>query len=130
VQRWEEVFGMPIRRPDGAHSKKATVLIHRKDLDVWLAERLVRSRATLKESIQLSRELRDANRKLSGELSHSIQFYSKECSRLATRSLERPWSASAFTPSIEPCPSLPLSCRDPLRSRYLAETLTVRQPRI
>lgn len=102
VQRWEAVFGMPVRRPDGANVKKSSVLIYRKELDVWLAERFIRPkrnsaelRAALKETIRLSRELRAANRKLSAELSRSIRLCSKECRRLAMRSLERPWSATS-----------------------------------
>jgi hypothetical protein len=37
VQRWEQDFGLPVRRPDGS-SKKA-VLARPRDLDLWVAMR-------------------------------------------------------------------------------------------
>lgn len=37
VQRWEQDFGLPVRRPDGS-SKKA-ILARPRDLDLWVAMR-------------------------------------------------------------------------------------------
>jgi hypothetical protein len=97
VQRWELVFGMPVRR-----SERAPVSIHRKELERWLAERftttneaprhtnLVTLRSTLRRNIQLSRQLQASNLRLTAQLSQSTRLFSEQCRRLAAHSLERP----------------------------------------
>jgi hypothetical protein len=35
VQRWEQMYGLPVRRPNGL-SRKSAVIAHTADLDAWL----------------------------------------------------------------------------------------------
>ncbi len=86
VQRWEQDFGLPVRRPKGS-SKKA-VLARPRDLDVWVAMRCG-SRAelglpaksqshsmaallALNAKIETARQLRDSNQLLMAEVSAAI----------------------------------------------------------
>lgn len=82
VQRWEQEFGLPVRRPLG--SNKKAVLARPSDLDAWVALRcgarasqpipangsrqdaVIRLTA-LSAQIQTSRQLRDSNRLLLDE---------------------------------------------------------------
>ncbi len=91
VQRWEQEFGLPVRRPLG--SNKKAVLARPSDLDTWVALRCsarvpvpltpsgkrqdsVIRLAALSAQIQTARQLRDDNRLLLGEVRsalHSLQ---------------------------------------------------------
>jgi hypothetical protein len=90
VQRWEQDFGLPVRRPQGS-SKKA-VLARPRDLDAWVALRCghragrdpvwsepPRSRTAslsflscLASGIETSRLLHDSNRELIREVSLAL----------------------------------------------------------
>jgi predicted DNA-binding transcriptional regulator AlpA len=82
VQRWEQDFGLPVRRHLG--SNKKAVLARPSDLDAWVALRCgsrtpmplvptgklqdsVMRLAALSAQIQTARQLRDSNRLLLGE---------------------------------------------------------------
>jgi hypothetical protein len=81
VQRWEQDFGLPIRRPKG-FDKKA-VLARPRDLDAWVAIRcgthgerephdghrdMLSVRSEMATGIETSRMLRDHNRMLCAEM--------------------------------------------------------------
>lgn len=84
VQRWEQDFGLPVRRPFG--SDKKAVLARPRDLDAWVALRCSRrsqlrlpdggagqaaTLASLAAQLHASRELRHSNRELLDEV-HSV----------------------------------------------------------
>lgn len=87
VQRWEMDFGLPVRRPHG--SNKKAVLARPRDLDAWIALRCTSrandltavgkelSRAlcmvSLKSEIETSRQLRQSNRLLLGEMQNELE---------------------------------------------------------
>jgi hypothetical protein len=53
VQRWEQDFGLPVRRPHG--SNKKAVLARPRDLDLWVAMRCSsRAQIALKSGVQPS----------------------------------------------------------------------------
>lgn len=79
VQRWEQDFGLPVRRPQG--SNKKAVLARPRDLDAWVALRCgsrsvnvavtgkpegesLRHLAALNAQIETSRRLCDSSREL------------------------------------------------------------------
>jgi len=88
VQRWEQEFGLPVRRPLGS-SKKA-VLARPSDLDAWVALRCgarnplppaipngtrsdaVMRLATLSAQIETARQLRDHSRTLMDEFNSAL----------------------------------------------------------
>jgi len=100
VQRWEQDFGLPIRRPIGTNKK--AVLARPHDLDAWVAMRcsshsscamqdetatgalLIRSRVAA--NVETSRMLRTMNQSARGELHHAILSLKEQ--------LERLWSLS------------------------------------
>jgi hypothetical protein len=107
VQRWERHLGLPVRRPNGA-SHKSAVLLNRNDLDTWLATRFsaraavkdlaaescastTTARASLRESIQTARELRDANLALTLQLTESIRVLAERCDLLSNHTQKAPW---------------------------------------
>lgn len=93
VQRWEQQFGLPVRRPNGRPER--IVYATREELDRWLrtewaeraksaalfemttteTDRLSFSRAT----IQTSRELLDSSRKLRASLSRTADALRQQC---------------------------------------------------
>jgi hypothetical protein len=95
VQRWEQQFGLPVRRPN----EKAKGIVHatRGELDHWLvghwsmrhmdAARASRSEAPISEAVQAtirrSVELRDTNRRLMDEFARSLNIVFQECQTLA-----------------------------------------------
>jgi hypothetical protein len=95
VQRWEQQFGLPVRRPN----EKAKGIVHatRDELDHWLAghwskrhvdeARASRSEAPISEAVQAtirrSVELRDTNRRLMDEFARSLNIVFRECQTLA-----------------------------------------------
>lgn len=91
VQRWEQDFGLPVRRPRGS-SKKA-ILARPRDLDAWVALRCSsRAEQTLESTfdqklaapplsmltslnvgIETSRQLRDSNKILMDEVHSALR---------------------------------------------------------
>ena len=118
VQRWERHLGLPVRRPNGA-SHKSAVLLNRNDLDTWLATRFsaraavkdlaaescastTRARASLRESIQTARELRDANLALTLELTESIRVLAERCDLLSNHTQNAAWRhRGSRTPELQ-----------------------------
>jgi excisionase family DNA binding protein len=107
VQRWEQEFGLPVRRPIGALQKSA-VLLHREEVDAWLATRFSarsmasvevnhehrtqpQARFALRESMRQASELRLAHRALTIQISESIRLLAERCDRLTTQSRQSPW---------------------------------------
>ena len=97
VQRWEQQFGLPVRRPN----EKVKGIVHatRQDLDMWLhmqwsqrpkefANALVPTRTAdhieaVRASIEQSAELRSANRLLLAGVRTSLANIRLECQTLA-----------------------------------------------
>ena len=113
VQRWERHLGLPVRRPNGA-SHKSAVLLHRSDLDAWLATRFsprtatkslaktklepeCSSRAILRERLQVARELRIAHQTLTQEICESIRLLTQRCDQLSSQTLRASWSLADST---------------------------------
>lgn len=108
VQRWERHLGLPVRRPIGA-SQKSAVVLHRGDVDAWLATRFSArtllkeggegnrsshsERSSLKEGIRKAQELRSANQKLTEQIAASIRLLTERCDLLSTQGLQEPWRA-------------------------------------
>lgn len=96
VQRWEQQFGLPVRRPN--ERIKGIVHATTDELDAWLAtqwsqrpkemsfafpetfERLQAVRSNIKQSA----ELRLANRALLEEVRHTLRSMLEECQSLAS----------------------------------------------
>ncbi len=87
VQRWEQDFGLPVRRPLG--SNKKAVLARPSDLDAWIALRCgarvplpvvptgnrrdaIMRLAALSAQIETARQLRDSNRLLMVEFQTAL----------------------------------------------------------
>ena len=112
VQRWEQDFGLPVRRPHGS-SKKA-ILARPSDLDAWVALRcssraqlvpdgltdgnpaaagtrkppaFVRTLSELNAQILTSRLLRSSNRELMAELRVALARLQSELSTTCPRPL-------------------------------------------
>jgi hypothetical protein len=95
VQRWEQRFGLPVRRPLGA-GHKSTVLARRSDLDHWMSSswgRRAHSESAiiaalsplceqLGDSIQNSRDLQLASIALLREVSASVSSLLANCREL------------------------------------------------
>jgi hypothetical protein len=104
VQRWEQDFGLPVRRPTGS-SKKA-ILARPRDLDAWVALRCsrraestldqnypappIKSLTSMNVEIQTSRQLRDHNKLLMNDVKSAL----RQCKDIS----------SLFKPA-EPCSS-------------------------
>jgi hypothetical protein len=91
VQRWEQDFGLPVRRPNGAEHKTA-VIADSRDLDKWLASRwslraknghLPMERPQMAESIATAHALREAHQNLIHEISTTLHTLVQNCSRLS-----------------------------------------------
>ncbi len=102
VQRWEQQFGLPVRRPN----EKAKGIVHakREELDQWLREQwsqrpkefapalapdngpLVAVRAQIEQSVAL----RMANRLLLKELRHGVSSMYEECQAMHRKMSELP----------------------------------------
>lgn len=99
VQRWEQDFGLPVRRPQG--SDKKAVLARPSDLDAWIAIRCgtrttshehqgvqaetVCVRSAIAVEIETSRILRTHNRTLRTEIRTAINALQEELSALRDR---------------------------------------------
>ena len=102
VQRWEQEFGLPVRRPNGI-DHKSPVAANPGDLDAWLRTRWSARntgqvlekpapsygteavRAELAESIRAAHALRDAQRSLLSETRVAIQALHSTVARCANR---------------------------------------------
>jgi len=91
VQRWEQKFGLPVRRPSGAKHKTA-VMADPRELDEWLASRWSlrmkngdprRRQARMTDNIERARALRDAHQSLVSEISTGLHALVQSCSRLS-----------------------------------------------
>jgi hypothetical protein len=103
VQRWEQDFGLPVRRPNGS-SKKA-VLARPRDLDAWVALRCssrahaaapigsdhscVKALSSLTSQIQTSLILRDNNRVLINEVQLALDMLRSQIDALRVDSEPR-----------------------------------------
>jgi hypothetical protein len=113
VQRWERQLGLPVRRPNGA-SRKSAVLLHRSELDAWLATRFSprtavknlaitqrepgsSERAVLRERIRAAHALRVAHHALTQEICESIRLLTQRCDTLTSQTLLNPWSLADYT---------------------------------
>jgi hypothetical protein len=91
VQRWEQEFGLPVRRPNGVNHKSA-VIAHTTDLDAWLASRwLIRDKkndqnASITEEtsrlIRRSQQLRDTHSSLLHQSSAALKILVESCQQL------------------------------------------------
>jgi hypothetical protein len=98
VQRWEQEFGLPVRRPNGIHNKSA-VLAHAGELDAWLgsqwSERRPKngingeSRLRMAQLVQISRELRSTHMILMEETSAALELLVQNCKQLDTTRLRK-----------------------------------------
>jgi len=94
AQRWEQEFGLPVRRPSGAVHKSA-VIAHARDLDAWIAsswslrEKPTNGRPSelarieWKDTIQRSRALREAHGALVHEMSDALGMLIQSCNQLS-----------------------------------------------
>jgi hypothetical protein len=95
VQRWEQQFGLPVRRPN--ERVKGIVHATREELDHWLAAQWSqRSReltlsasanencaVSVRANIEQMAALRDANRRLVHDMHMSLNIMYQECQSLA-----------------------------------------------
>jgi hypothetical protein len=94
VQRWEQEFGLPVFRPNGADHKSA-VIAHTKDLDEWLESHWsLRNNGHANNAVQPpngaanslilnSRELRSAHSQLIHETTKALAALVSSCRQLA-----------------------------------------------
>ena len=96
VQRWEQEFGLPVRRPAGMNHKSA-VLAYRHDIDAWLESSwsLRRKGAAVSgasggrmqdgmgDRIQTARALRAAHGTLVNEIMTVLDSLVQNCGRLS-----------------------------------------------
>ena len=94
VQRWEQLYGLPVRRPVGA--SQGVVYGTREDLDDWLAKHWMQRPAPPRKAVQaevkigetlslvqMSQELRQANREILASLRQTVKSVKQECATLA-----------------------------------------------
>jgi hypothetical protein len=104
VQRWEQQFGLPVRRPAG-RSGKSTVLVYRSDLEEWMATHFSlrptqkqqigscsTTYASLRQSIQTNQDLSDAIQKLSEQIGRAVHQFAKQSDPSSSLSIELSWS--------------------------------------
>lgn len=95
AQRWEQEFGLPVRRPDGATHKSAVVASSR-DIDVWLHQRWSKRRAaervreesdveSLRILIARNRKLRRSHEELVQDLSITLKTLMESCNRISVQ---------------------------------------------
>jgi hypothetical protein len=101
VQRWEQQFGLPVRRPN----EKVRGIVHatRHELDRWLEVQWSQRAAdtwvpqsvrdhleAVRANIRYSAELRQANRTLLREIRTSASLIRRECESLAVTLTDTP----------------------------------------
>jgi hypothetical protein len=101
VQRWEQVLGLPVRRPDSM--PKGVVFASPEDLDRWLSKRWTKRNGAraihqkiehnmLHEGIQASHDLRHANAELVRSLLRNVHSLAVECEALARTTAKSKYS--------------------------------------
>jgi hypothetical protein len=101
VQRWEQEFGLPVRRPNGIDHKSA-VIAYTRDLDAWLESNWSRRndgngvqaedshpRENLSELILSSQLLRHAHINLIHETTAALAALVNSCNELAVTRMTR-----------------------------------------
>ena len=102
VQRWEQQFGLPVRRPN--EKFKGIVHVKREELDQWLRDQWsqrpkefaqalaldTRSLEMVRARIEESVALRMANRLLLKELRHGVSSMYEECQAMHRKMNELP----------------------------------------
>ena len=96
VQRWEEAYGLPVRRPN--EKSKGIVHATRAELDQWLATQWSQRpkevsydfartshswRHEVRENLQQASALRQANRRLSHDVRSIVDLMAEECKAMA-----------------------------------------------
>ncbi len=95
VQRWEQQYGLPVRRPN--ERVKGIVHATRNELDHWLNAQWSRRDHELvadlpetrkhfevvRASIQRGVQLREANRQILSDLKRSLKVFQEECETLS-----------------------------------------------
>jgi len=111
VQRWEQQFGLPVRRPN--ERIKGIVHATTDELDAWLAKewsqrpkefaftpRYGEFVEAVRLSIQQSAELRSANRALIRDMRQSVHGMFEEC-RILARNLTGTLASDKGTPASD-----------------------------
>jgi len=115
VQRWERHLGLPVRRPFGS-SRKSAVLLHREDVDAWLATRFTErtveialpdhvrdaslsARAELKKKLETARALRDKHFALTQQIAESIRLLSEQCAEVSAHRTKSQWRPAVYAES-------------------------------
>ena len=84
VQRWEELFGLPVKRPTKT-ATKGTVVASTDELDQWLltgwAQRAIETNEKQRPSIDDYRRLHQTNRELTDGLARAVQRLKEELAR-------------------------------------------------
>ena len=84
VQRWEELFGLPVKRPKET-ATKGTVVASTDELDQWLltgwAQRAIETNEKQRPSIDDYRRLHQTNRELTDGLARAVQRLKEELAR-------------------------------------------------
>jgi len=84
VQRWEELFGLPVKRPKKT-ATKGTVVASTDELDQWLltgwAQRAIETNEKQRPSIDDYRRLHQTNRELTDGLARAVQRLKEELAR-------------------------------------------------
>ncbi|HVT97655.1 MAG TPA: hypothetical protein VHE33_09120 [Acidobacteriaceae bacterium] len=75
VQRWEQDFGLPVRRPHGANKK--AIIARTSDIDLWLATRCT-TRISASAKIELGDTLRALCAELGSQIAMSAMLHSSE----------------------------------------------------
>jgi hypothetical protein len=99
VQRWEEDFGLPVRRP--THSDKSAIIARTRDLDAWIAMRcstrtspgaathdfgrLLSMRSSLAASMATATMLRKTNAALLSEVREALADLQSKILRIRNR---------------------------------------------
>jgi len=93
VQRWEQEYGLPVRRPEGAHAKTA-VFAHAADLEAWLEsnwsggngrhgriETKTASDQSVEDLIRTVAQLRSYHRELMLDAAEVMKILAARCAR-------------------------------------------------
>jgi hypothetical protein len=100
VQRWEQEFGLPVRRPNGIAHKSA-VIAYARDLDTWLESRWSQrsgrhsshtsgSASNLDDLIRTAHQLRNTHDSLMRETRVALAALVANCSELTSMKYPRP----------------------------------------
>ena len=100
VQRWEQDFGLPVRRPTG--SDKKAVLARPSDLDTWVAlrcgtrghcggsdlsnARVLVIRSMLSSELETSRQLRAEHQRVRSEIRSALTLLTEQLTLMCKKS--------------------------------------------